>query len=114
MAAITFFAPILPGKLEDWRQAVSEMIGPRRNEFDDFCHRMGITREFASLQSTPDGDFVVIYIEADEPDTVNDRIMASDHPFDRWITENIFEPTHGMDASQPPPPPNEVIVDWRA
>ena len=44
MTAITFAVPILPGKTEAWKQAVSEIRGPRKNEYEESRRRMGLTR----------------------------------------------------------------------
>ena len=54
MTAITFAVPILPGKTEAWKQAVSEIHGPRKNEYEESRRRMGVTREVVSLQPSPD------------------------------------------------------------
>ena len=75
---------------------------------------MGVTREVVSLQSTPQGDYVVVCLEADDPDSVVSKYLTSDAPFDRWFAETILKGAHGMDASQEPPPPNQVFVDWKA
>ena len=34
MECITWFAPILPGKLDEWKALDAEMNGPRREEHD--------------------------------------------------------------------------------
>ncbi len=114
MAVTTFAAPLLPGTTEAWKQAAAEMTGPRRVEFEESRKRMGLTREVVSLQQTPEGDYVVVYLEGDDPSSVVSRYLNSDEPFDRWFAETILIGTHGMDASQGPPPPNQVFVDWRA
>ena len=75
---------------------------------------MGVTREVVSLQSTPQGDYVVVCLEADDPNTVVTKYLTSDASFDRWFAETILKATHGMDASQGPPPPNQLFVDWSA
>ncbi len=114
MPVITFAVPILPGKTEMWKQAVAEMIGPRKSEFEESRRRMGVTREVVSLQQTPEGDYVVVYQEGDDLADVISKYLNSDVRFDRWFAETILSGTHGLDASHPPPPPNQVFVDWRA
>ena len=89
MAVTTFAAPLLPGKTEAWKAAVAEMTGPRREEFEESCRRMGITRDIVSLQQTPDGDFVVVCLEGDDPNGVVGRYLASDHPFDRGVIDRL-------------------------
>ena len=114
MAASTFAAPLLPGTTDAWIQAAAEMAGPRRAEFDESRRRMGITREVVSLQRTPGGDFVVVCLEGDDPDAVISRYLSSDEPFDRWFAETVLTGCHGMSASQEPPAPNQVFLDWTA
>ncbi len=114
MTAITFAIPILPGKTEAWKQAIIEMLGTRKSEFEESRRRMGLTREVVSLQSGPNGDYVVVCLEGDDPAGVVSRYLGSDEPFDRWFAETVLTGTHGMDGSQEPPPANEVFVDWSA
>jgi len=114
MPALTFAVPILPGKTEIWKQVVTEMVGSRRREYEESRRRMGITREVVSLQTTPEGDYVVVCLEGDDPAGMVSKYLSSHEPFDRWFAETILSGIHGVDASHPPPPPNEVFVDWRA
>jgi hypothetical protein len=112
MGVMTFTVPILPGRTEDWKQAVAEMKGPRREAYADSRRKLGIRREVVSLQRTPDGDVVVVFVEGDDLDTLVAREAASDHPFDQWFMETIMKGTHGMDPAEGPPPVNEVHIDW--
>ncbi|SVA33692.1 uncharacterized protein METZ01_LOCUS86546 [marine metagenome] len=114
MPVTTFAAPILPGKTEAWKQATQEIAGSRKPEYEESRRRLGVTREIASLQSTPQGDFVVVCLEADEPDEIISRILASGAPFDRWFAEVILKGAHGIGGAQEPPPPNQVFLDWKA
>ena len=114
MPATTFVAPILPGRTEAWKQAVQEITGSRKSEHEESRRRMGVTREIASLQSTPQGDCVVVCLEADDPDAIISRILTSDAPFDRWFAETVLKGVHGIDGSEGPPSPNQVFVDWEA
>ena len=66
MEYITWTAPILPGKTEAWRAFTAEIDGARREEHARSRRRMGLHREVASLMSTPQGDFVCLYHEADD------------------------------------------------
>ena len=114
MPATTFAVPLLPGTTDAWKRAVAEMTGARRAEYEESRRRMGLTREVVTLQQTPDGDYVVVCLEGDDPNGMVSRYLNSDEPFDRWFAETILIGTAGMDASQEPPPPNQVFVDWRA
>ncbi len=114
MTAITFAVPILPGKTEAWKQAISEIRNARKSEYEESRRRMGLTREVVSLQQSPHADYVVVCLEGDDPGGVVSRYLHSDEPFDRWFAETVLIGTHGMDASQEPPPVNEVFLDWSA
>lgn len=83
MGVMTLAVPILPGRTEHWRQAIAEINGPRREAHAESRRELGVRREVATLQHTPDGDMVVVFIEADDVDTLLQREAASDHPFDR-------------------------------
>jgi hypothetical protein len=109
--ALTFSVPILPGKTEAWKQAVTEMKGARKAEYEESRRRMGIVREVVSLQQTPDGDAVVVFLEADDPGSVVSSYMKSSAPFDKWFTDTVLVGVHGMNASAPAPA-NQLFVDW--
>lgn len=112
MGVMTLAVPILPGKTEHWKQAIAEMKGSRREAWAESRRALGVRREVASLQHTPDGDIVVVFIEADDVDTLFEREAASDHPFDRWFMETVMKGAHGVDPAEGPPPANEVYLDW--
>lgn len=114
MAVTVFAVPILPGKTEQWKRAVAEMKGARKAEYEESRRRMGVEREVVSLEHTPDGDFVVVFLEGQDPAGMVGRYMHSDRPFDRWFAETILTGTHGQDASQAPPPANEIFLNWSA
>jgi hypothetical protein len=56
----------------------------------------GLRREVVSLQSTPQGDFVVVFLEGTDPSGVVARYLASDVPFDRWFTDTVLKGVHGI------------------
>ena len=63
MAVLNAAFPILPGKTDQWQAWADEINvgGPRRAEWEDHNKRYGITRQIASLQRTPHGDFTVVF-----------------------------------------------------
>ena len=111
MAVTTFVAPLLPGKTTAWRSAVEELTGARREEYIQARHNLGITREVASLQQTPHGDFVVVFIEADDVSGILQKIIAATDPFHTWFNEAFLKDCHGIAGSTPVPPTNETLVD---
>jgi len=114
MASLASAFPILPGKAQQWKQFSQEMAGPRRSEYEASRKRLGVTREVAYLQQTPQGDLAVVYIEARDISRVFEGFGRSQEPFDIWFRQQAKE-IHGLDLSQPLPGPlPEAIVDWRA
>ena len=111
MPVTTFAAPILPENTEAWKQAAQEIAGSRKPEYEESRRRLGVTREIASLQSTPQGACVVVGLEADRPDEIISGILAPDTPFDRWFAETVLKGVHGIGGAQEPPPPNQVFLD---
>src|SRR5215472_825620 len=111
MASLGSAFPVLPGKLEQWTNFSQEMAGPRHSEYEASRKRLGITREIAYLQHTPQGDLAVVYFEAENIQSVLQGFGTSQEPFDAWFRQQVLE-IHGLDFTQPPAGPlPEAIVD---
>jgi Family of unknown function (DUF6176) len=114
MASLASAFPILPGKTAAWKQFAQELIGARRQEFEASRRRLGTTTERAYLQSTPQGDMAIVYIEADDIARVFQGLGSSQDSFDVWFREQV-QAIHGLDLSKPPAGPlPEIAVDWQA
>ena len=111
MAVLNFAAPILPGKLEQWRawQGQFAVGGPQRAEWEDQMRRYKVTRQVVSLQQTPNGDFVIVLFEGADPGAVMAGMAGSDNEFDKSFAKHIME-VHGIDVSQPPAGPMSGII----
>ncbi len=99
MALLAFVAPIIPGKLDQWRMFTSELHGGRLRDFTASRRQLGI-HERTFLQSTPQGDFVIVTIEGDNPASALKRFGASNDEFTRWFIQQVKE-IHGFDLGQP-------------
>ena len=62
LTAVAF--PVLPGKAVDGRRFAQEALD-RREELAASFRRIGVTREDWFLQSTPQGDQIIVQIELD-------------------------------------------------
>ena len=111
MASTVFAAPILPGKTDAWKAATAEIQGPRREEYLQARRNLGITKEVACLQQTPQGDIVVVYIEARDTSHILQDMVAATDPFSTWFKQAVLADVHGIGASGPLPPANEVMLD---
>jgi hypothetical protein len=107
MAMTAFAAPIIQGKTEELRQWCAELAGPRREEYLASRRRLGVTSERAYLQQTPQGDIVVIVVEAEDLPRYFQGMATSQEPFDVWFRERVQD-LHGLDLTQPSLP-NELI-----
>jgi hypothetical protein len=113
MAEFSFAVPILPGKTDAWRKAVAEIKGPRWGDYKKSRKSLGIKREQACLQHTPQGDMVVVHIDAKDPVSVMPAMLAGVAQFDFWFRESVLVGVHGIDPKGPPPPPSEVVLDFK-
>src|SRR5687768_6561905 len=113
MPAVGFTLPLLPGKTETDRAAMTSCWrGERREAFEESRTRHGITRESVWIQATPHGDVVVIYMEADDLEAAFKGVASSSEPIDRWFREHVRD-VHGVALEEGFPPP-EQILDFRA
>ena len=114
MECMSWFVPILPGKLEAWKQLTAESNGPRREEHAASRKRVGITREVASLVQTPQGDFTCVFLEAEDIAKAFKMMADSENPYDRWFMERTMD-VHGMTRETwSGPLPSQVFFDYRA
>jgi hypothetical protein len=93
-------APLAPGATERARAFVADAY--HRDEFTASRRRLHVSEELLTLQSTPQGDIVGLYIEGDDPAEGNAGFAASQDPFDLWFKEEltkIFPPA--IDWSKP-------------
>ena len=112
MAVFNAAFPVLPGKSEQARAFAKEVMGPRRREFDESQARFGATKESWTLQSTPDGDFVLVYFEAPDIEKGFATLGESKEPFDVWFRQQVQE-INGVDLAGPPEGPlPELVLDW--
>ena len=112
MPATASVRRIPAGKTEAVKNAFKEMGGSREGQCVANRKVMGVTREFVSLIHTPEGDFMVAYLEGDDPSKAVERMMASDSEYARWIAKDVL-PLLGAAVGEPRPP-SEILADWRA
>lgn len=112
MECMSFFVPILPGKLEAWKALTAESTGPRREDHARSRKRAGITREVASLVQTPQGDFTSVFLEAEDISKAFKSMADSEDPYDLWFMERTMD-VHGMTRDTwTGPLPSVVYFDY--
>lgn len=114
MESITWFAPILPGKLEEWKSLIEEIHGPREADHRRSRERMGLTREVVSHMETPQGDFVCLFHEGEDLTRSFQEVANSDDPHDQWFREKI-QAVHGITPDMLQGPlPSTLHFDYKA
>lgn len=113
MASYAFVIPVLPGKERADRQFGAELGGPRKAEYEASRARLGITREQAWQQESPEGTVTIVFMEAEDIERALAGIGSSQDPFDQWWRDQVAA-NHGIDPARPDKgTPNEPIIDFR-
>ena len=115
MATYAFAAPIIPGKVDEWKAFDKQLVGEKRSDYAASCKRAGLTRVAAFLQRSPNGDLAVIVVESPgDPAQALRKFLEGTEPFDRWFATRI-EAIYGVSATtMAKMPPNVQDLDWRA
>lgn len=113
MPALVVAAPILPDKVEDWRRLCQEIEGRRQQGYEDSRRRLGVASEAVWLLRTPRATVAVVRVDADEPEHLMSRLVASEHPFDRWFKGQLRN-ICGLDLTPAALGPTmELVFDWQ-
>jgi hypothetical protein len=91
MPAMTFVAPLLPGKEEEWRRFVQEVVEERLPEYEQLRQLLGIRNESVWLARTKMGETVIAYLEVEAPEWIAPALASSEAPFDVWVKERLLE-----------------------
>ncbi len=100
-------APIKEEKLQAYKNWIKEIVGEKKEAFDDMNKRHGITRHEVWLAETPAGPMAAVIHEGPGADTFMPNVAKSENSFDIWFKESIKD-IHGMDLGAPPPGPMPV------
>jgi hypothetical protein len=91
MALTSLVAPIQESRLDEWDAFTTEMLGPRRTEYEASRKRLHIKKERVLVQRDPDGPKIIYAMT-----TARNRIAeiypglaASEDPFDVWYKERM-------------------------
>lgn len=109
---IAFLAPIAPGRTEAARAFAREAWQTRKDDYVASRRALGVNVEVVTLNQTPQGDIICVYLEGADPVQANRAFAASQTPYDRWFKDqlkSIFPPEIDFDQ---PVPPVSTIWDW--
>lgn len=94
---IAMAAPILPGKLPQWKGFLNELKTTRHDEYVASRKRNGV-RERAYLQQTPQGDLVIVTLEGEDPESAMQNLFTTNDAFTKWFLTQT-QAIHGIDFS---------------
>lgn len=86
---MAFTAPVAPGKTEAGRAFADEAFHRRVAEFADSRREFSQRAELITLQPTPMGDVLNVYIEGTDPWAANERFANSQRPYDVWFKAEL-------------------------
>jgi hypothetical protein len=103
--------PVLPGKKDALLQFMKDITGPMKKDFERSRKHLGIKRESWFLQSSPEGDWLLVYMEAEQVARALGDFAVSKDPFEVLQRHNMKEFT-GVDMSVPTqgPPPAQLFA----
>ena len=107
---LAFCAPVMPGAEDAGRAFAAEAYDNRLSELEVSRRALGISRESVTLNTSPAGQSIAVYIEGDDPVEGNRRFAASTAPYDVWFKDVVGRTlAAGVDFNIPLPPIVEVF-----
>ena len=99
-----------------WEAFADEIsTGARSDAHREFLRRGGVRSETTFLQQTPMGDLMVLVWDGVGPEQLGAHFASmlqnptSDH--ERYLRDVVIPKLHGIDTSQPPPPPARQVAE---
>jgi len=102
--------------LAAWEAFAEEITtGDRSEAHREFLRRGGVRKETAFHQQTPMGDLMVLVWDGVDPEQLSAHFgsMLADPvgEHERYLRDQVIPKVHGMDTSQPPPPPARKVIE---
>ncbi len=102
--------PILPGKTAQFKKFINELKGNRYTQFAESRKRLAV-QERTFYQTTPQGDFVIVTLEGNDPESAFKNFGKQNDEFTKWFVKEVKD-IHGVDLTSPPPGPMpELLID---
>ena len=110
MSLLAMMVPILPGKKDVWLAGIEQMKSAEVKPSTDALREKAGVHERTFLQETPNGDFVILTYEGDNPVESYAKIMAGiQEDFAKFAMD-----VHGLDVNAPPPALPSLVYDSRS
>lgn len=92
--------PVLPGKSEQSKKFINDLKGTYKEDFNQSRKKLGIV-ERTFLQTTPQGEFIIVTLEGENPQAAFEQFGQGNDQFTKWFISQVKE-IHGVDLSQKP------------
>lgn len=92
--------PLLPGKRLAFEQFIVQLNTEQKSHHDRT--HASVIEERWFVQSTPQGDMVIVYLKGCDPALVFADLAVSNHAFEEWFRDETLEIT-GVDLALLPP-----------
>ena len=107
MALLSMCFPILPGKTDKWQEMIDSWNDPSMKAEPDKIRNDAGAYERTFLQRTPNGDFVIVTLEGENPaEGFGKMISGMPVEFVEFVQD-----VHGFDLKGPPPPLPQLVYD---
>jgi len=114
MDRIAMMLPVLSGKTNEARAFMRELEGSRRAEYAGADRQIGVAQETWFLQSTPNGDVLILYMEGPDLARTFSLFVESRAEIWVWFKQRLLDVT-GQDWNSPPSGPvSEVLSHFDA
>ena len=111
MANYCFIVPTSSEGIELMRKWNQENI-INNKEHDAVFKAAGISREQAWVQHLPQGDFILVNYETDDPEHSIKLLVTSSEPWAVKFREHLKK-AHGLDIAQSAMQLNELVINWK-
>ena len=97
---IAMAIPILPGQTEHWHNFLNRLKNDKLNDYKASREKLGV-RERVFLQQSPQGDFAIVLMEGNDPQSAFKQFGQGTDAFTKWFIDEV-KTIHGLDLSSPP------------
>jgi hypothetical protein len=108
-----FAIPVKSGETGDLKHLYTELKGPRKDAETQHLRYQTIAKIASFIQHRPEGDYLVQYIESDEPlSVVMQKAVGAGTPIAAYIKEQLSAETELNPSG--PGPDISLLYDWSA
>ena len=114
-----FAVAVMPiADMGGWKQFLEEATsGARGDAQRELLRRGGVTAEYVFHQPTPMGDLMVLVWEGVDQDQMSqlfaDMLQNPTTDHERYVRDVVIPKVHGVDLTQPPAPPAQLMGSHR-